>query len=38
LTENQVDTALLQKFEQEIWSKIPHLEEGKVVNATLLLI
>jgi len=34
LTENQVDTALLQKFEQEIWSKIPHLEEGKVVNAT----
>jgi len=34
LTENQADTALLQKFEQEIWSKIPHLEEGKVVNAT----
>ena len=24
----------LEKFEQEIWSKIPHLEEGKVVNAT----
>ena len=34
MTKNQVDTALLQKFEQEIWSKIPHLEEGKIVNAT----
>jgi len=31
------DNALLERFEQEIWSKVPHLEEGsetKVVNAT----
>ena len=34
MTENQIDSALLQKFEQEIWSKIPHLENDKVVNAT----
>ena len=35
---NDVDTVLLEKFEQEIWSKIPHLEknqdETKVVNPT----
>jgi cysteine synthase len=35
---NNVDTVLLEKFEQEIWSKIPHLEENqgetKVVNST----
>ena len=30
----EVDTALLDKFEQEIWNKIPHLEGDKVVNAT----
>ena len=29
-----VDTALLEKFEQEIWSKIPHLQGDKVENAT----
>jgi len=35
LAENQnIDNVLLQKFEQEIWGKIPHLEGGKVVNAT----
>jgi len=31
------DSALLERFEQEVWSKVPHLEEGcetKVVNAT----
>jgi cysteine synthase len=33
---NAVDSSLLAQFEQEIWSKVPHLEEknGKVVNAT----
>ena len=31
---NNIDNTLLQKFEQEIWSKIPHLEGDKVVNAT----
>ena len=32
-----IDNALLERFEQEVWSKVPHLEEGsetKVVNAT----
>ena len=30
-----IDTVLLEKFEQEIWNKVPHLEKtGKVVNAT----
>ena len=31
------DSALIERFEQEVWSKVPHLEEGsdtKVVNAT----
>lgn len=35
--DNTVDTALLEHFEREIWSKVPHLEEpgeAKVVNAT----
>ncbi len=35
---NDVDTVLLEKFEERIWSKIPHLEknqdEVKVVNPT----
>ena len=34
---NNIDNSLLERFEQEIWSKVPHLEEGsetKVVNAT----
>ena len=33
----EIDNALLERFEQEVWSKVPHLEEGsetKVVNAT----
>ncbi|MEO2265032.1 MAG: pyridoxal-phosphate dependent enzyme, partial [Nitrosopumilus sp.] len=34
MSENIFDKPLLEKFEQEIWSKIPHLEDGKVVNAT----
>ena len=34
MSEYDFDKPLLEKFEQEIWSKIPHLEEGKVVNAT----
>ena len=32
-----IDNALVERFEQEVWSKVPHLEEGsetKVVNAT----
>ena len=29
-----VDNALIQKFEQEIWNKIPHREGDKIVNAT----
>ena len=34
---SNIDNSLLERFEQEIWSKVPHLEEGsgtKVVNAT----
>jgi hypothetical protein len=34
LEESNVDKALLEKFEHEIWSKIPHLEGDKIVNAT----
>ncbi len=34
MSENDFDKPLLEKFEQEIWNKIPHLEDGKVVNAT----
>jgi len=29
-----IDNVLLERFEQEIWSKVPHLEETKIVNAT----
>lgn len=32
--ENDIDKLLLEKFEHGIWNKIPHLEEGRVVNAT----
>jgi cysteine synthase len=32
--ENSIDNNLLERFEREIWNKTPHLEEGKVVNAT----
>lgn len=35
---NDVDVSLLEHFEQEIWNKVPHVEEGsgdaKVVNPT----
>src|SRR3989344_5648662 len=35
---NNIDNTLLEHFQQEIWSKVPHLEEkhgeAKVVNAT----
>ena len=34
MEETNIDNALLERFEQEIWNKIPHLEEGKVINAT----
>ena len=34
MSENNFDKTLLEKFEQEIWNKIPHLEDNKVVNAT----
>jgi cysteine synthase len=34
MSENDFDKFLLEKFEQEVWSKIPHLEEDKVINAT----
>jgi len=38
LVESNIDKALLERFEQEIWCKVPHLEETqngtKVVNAT----
>ena len=32
--EDNIDNILLERFEQGIWNKIPHLEKGKVVNAT----
>lgn len=39
--ESNIDNALLEDFQREIWSKVPHLEEKpdgiKVVNATPLL-
>ena len=31
---NNIDNILLEKFEKEIWSKIPHLEGTRVVNPT----
>jgi len=31
---SSIDNILLEHFEQEIWSKVPHLEETKIVNAT----
>ena len=34
----EIDRSLLERFEQEVWSKVPHLEEKdgeiRVVNAT----
>ena len=36
--DNIIDKVLLQRFEEEIWNKVPHLENdkegGKIVNAT----
>ena len=34
MEENNIDNTLLEKFQQEIWNKIPHLEGEKIVNAT----
>ena len=34
MEEKNVDNLLLDKFQQEIWNKVPHFEEGKIVNAT----
>jgi cysteine synthase/rhodanese-related sulfurtransferase len=37
LTSDTIDTILLEKFEQEVWKKIPHLEKSNtttIVNAT----
>jgi cysteine synthase len=34
LEENNIDNTLLEKFQQEIWNKIPHLDGEKIVNAT----
>ena len=34
MEENNIDNTLLEKFQKEIWNKIPHLEGEKIVNAT----
>lgn len=34
MSDDSIDKALLEKFEREIWSKIPHVEGGRVINAT----
>jgi len=34
MSEKDFDKPLLEKFEREIWNKIPHLDGGKVINAT----
>ena len=34
MSENNIDSILLERFEQEIWNKVPHLEGTKIVNAT----
>jgi len=31
---SNIDSILLERFEQEIWSKVPHLKETTIVNAT----
>ena len=31
---SNIDNTLLEHFEEEIWNKVPHLEETKIVNAT----
>lgn len=32
--EDNVDKNLLEHFEQEIWDKVPHQEDSKIINAT----
>ena len=34
MSNNNTDKILLEKFEREIWNKIPHIEGGVVTNAT----
>ena len=34
MSETNVDEVLLEKFEQQIWNKIPHIEGDKVANPT----
>ena len=34
IEDKQIDRTLLKKFEEEIWCKIPHLEDTKIVNPT----
>jgi cysteine synthase len=34
LRKKLTDNALLERFEKEIWSKVPHIANGQVVNAT----
>ena len=34
MEETNIDSTLLEHFEQEIWNKVPHLEQNRVVNAT----
>ena len=34
MEESNIDKILLDKFEQEIWNKIPHIENSKIVNPT----
>ena len=34
MSEIEVDKTLLEKFEQEIWNKIPHIDGDKIVNPT----
>ena len=31
---NNIDQVLLERFEQDIWSKVPHQDNGKIVNPT----
>ncbi len=31
---NNIDNALLERFQKEIWNKVPHMENGVVVSAT----
>ena len=34
MSDNNTDKILLEKFEREIWNKIPHVEGGEVINST----